>query len=110
MGTQGNPTMTRTTPSGGLADLLKRRRNELGMSYKDTGAAAGIDQSLVWQIERGISANPKILVLAALASALELSFHDVCDAALVDAATLTNATASRRRVHGLRQDDEDGAA
>ena len=80
------------------------------MSGKNIGTAAGIDQSLVWQIERGISANPKVLVLSALAGALKLPFHEVCDAALVDAATLTNATASRRRVHDPGQDDGGRAA
>lgn len=71
--------------SKGLAALLFRERTRLKLSLSEVGVLAGVDRTLIWQLEKGKSPNPSILVLKGISVALAVCFHDVCDAALVDA-------------------------
>ena len=70
---------------GGLAEMIVARRGHLGLSLREVGVAAGVDPSLVWQLEVGRTINPKIRVINGLSIALKVPFERVCRAALVDA-------------------------
>jgi transcriptional regulator with XRE-family HTH domain len=55
----------------GLAQSVKLRRKELGLSQEDLADLAEIDRTYASQIERGV-ANPSLEVLYRLARSLEL--------------------------------------
>lgn len=69
----------------GLAALLHRERKRHKLTLAKVGALAGVDRTLIWKIEKKKSLNPSIIVLMGISTALSVPFHDVCDAALVDA-------------------------
>ena len=68
-----------------LALLMRRERTRQRLTLAAVGTVAQVDRTLIWQLERGRSRNPTILVLHGISVALDLAFHDVCDAALYDA-------------------------
>jgi transcriptional regulator with XRE-family HTH domain len=55
----------------GLAQSVKLRRKELGLSQEDLADLAQIDRTYASQIERGV-ANPSLEVLYRVARSLEL--------------------------------------
>ncbi len=55
----------------GLAQSVKLRRKELGLSQEDLADLAEIDRTYASQIERGV-ANPSLEVLYRVARSLEL--------------------------------------
>lgn len=71
--------------SRGLAALLHRERKRLKLSLSQVGLVAGVDRTLIWQLEKKKSLNPSIMVVKGISVALSIPFHDVCDAALIDA-------------------------
>ena len=55
----------------GLAQSVKRRRKELGLSQEELADMAEIDRTYASQIERGV-ANPSLEVLYRVARSLEI--------------------------------------
>lgn len=74
---------------GQLAELVKKSREERGMSYKKVAEATGgdISNGYVWHIETETvkPADLTIKKLIALARGLDLPVYDVVNAALRDA-------------------------
>lgn len=54
-----------------LADYVKRRRAELGLSLSKVADRAQITKTHVWEIENGGSDNPTVTTICGLACALE---------------------------------------
>jgi transcriptional regulator with XRE-family HTH domain len=61
----------RSTQHRTLGQLIRARREALGISQEDLGAAAGMDRSHMGAIERG-EGNPSYGSLLAIADALHL--------------------------------------
>jgi transcriptional regulator with XRE-family HTH domain len=74
----------------GLAQLIRRRRQELHMTTRDVAVAAGLNHSTVSYLELGVTANPAILTMFGLCVALKVPFEEICRAALVDAKARQN--------------------
>ena len=64
-----------------LGELIKKRRNELGMSRNALAVAAGISHTEINRIETGDRKQPSVIVLNSLASALSISQEDLMKAA-----------------------------
>ena len=60
-----------------LGELIKKRRNELGMSRNALAVAAGISHTEINRIETGDRKQPSVKVLNSLASALSISQEDL---------------------------------
>jgi transcriptional regulator with XRE-family HTH domain len=59
-----------------MAEVIRRRRAELGMSQADLGAAAGVDARQIRRYEAGQS-QPALSVAAAIADALGISLGEL---------------------------------
>jgi transcriptional regulator with XRE-family HTH domain len=59
-----------------MADVLRRRRTELGMSQADLAAAAGVDTRQIRRYEAG-EQQPVLSVAVAIANALEISVGEL---------------------------------
>lgn len=57
-------------PQGSIADRLRMKRAELGLTTRELAATAGISNPSISLIERGVTANPGILTVTMLARAL----------------------------------------
>ena len=60
-----------------LGELLKRKREELGLSTRQLGEIAGLDGVTVLRFEQGAFAAPRPDKLARVAEALGISLADV---------------------------------
>lgn len=60
-----------------LADILARRRQELGLSARDVARQAGVDVGTVTRIELGQIASPRPDSLKAIAGVLGLPVSDL---------------------------------
>jgi transcriptional regulator with XRE-family HTH domain len=56
---------------------LRRLRERQGLSQADLSALSGVSKSLVEKIEQGLTADPKLTTLRALARALEVSLDEL---------------------------------
>jgi transcriptional regulator with XRE-family HTH domain len=54
-----------------LGELIRKRRNQMGMSQVDLAVRAGLYQRAI-EIERGVTMRPNIKTLRALSSAMDL--------------------------------------
>lgn len=63
-----------------LAENIKRRRQEIGLSQEGLALAAEVDRSYVSQIEREIG-NPSLLILCRLADVLKVDLTLLLQAA-----------------------------
>lgn len=66
-----------------LGELLKERREELGLSQEDVALRAGMDRRHYQELEHGFSnsrtrtpANPRLFTLVNLATALEMDIEE----------------------------------
>lgn len=66
-----------------LGELLKERREELGLSQEDVALRAGMDRRHYQELEHGFSnsrsrtpANPRLFTLVNLAAALEMEVEE----------------------------------
>ena len=59
-----------------LAEVVRAKRTEIGLSQEALALAAEIDRTYVSQVERGI-ANPSLLILYRLASVLGVEMHSL---------------------------------
>src|SRR3954471_17077429 len=59
-----------------MAEVLRRRRTELGMSQADLAAAAGVDKRQIRRYEAG-EQQPVLSVAVAIANALKISVGDL---------------------------------
>jgi transcriptional regulator with XRE-family HTH domain len=59
-----------------MAEVIRRRRAELGMSQADLGAAAGVDARQIRRYEAGQS-QPALSVAVAIADALKISLEEL---------------------------------
>lgn len=59
-----------------IAQAVKSRRAELGLSQEVLADSAGIDRTYASQIERSI-ANPSLSVLCSIACALDITLRDL---------------------------------
>lgn len=69
---------------GPLADLLRDRRMELGLTLQQVADLTGTSKSYVYELECGIS-EPGIAKAAALSRVLRLSARSMFDAAIAKA-------------------------
>jgi transcriptional regulator with XRE-family HTH domain len=60
-----------------LADLLRNRRQELGLSSAELARRAGVDKGLLTLLDRKKIAQPRIDTIRALAGALEMPLADL---------------------------------
>jgi len=60
-----------------LAELLTRRRNELGLSARELARRAGIDNATITLLEQAKIAHPRVETVRALAEAMELPLADL---------------------------------
>src|SRR3954470_6367409 len=60
-----------------LGDLLRARRQELGLSGRDLATLAGIDNGTIVRIEQGAFTAPRPDKLSRIAEALGLSLADI---------------------------------
>jgi len=60
-----------------LAQLLARRRAELGLSLRQVQATTGIQNAHLSQIETGAIRKPELAVLWGLSQAYELDYRDL---------------------------------
>lgn len=60
-----------------IGDILKRRRKALGLTQVELADKANVAQSMISQIERGISDNVTIDNLRSLANALDCAVVDL---------------------------------
>src|SRR6266511_192883 len=58
-----------------MSEVIRRRRDELGMSQAELGAAAGVDARQIRRYEAGES-QPVLSVAAAIADALRISINE----------------------------------
>lgn len=58
--------------------VIKRRRNEAGLSQNKLAELAGIDRRYVSLLERG-GRNPSLVVMAKLAEALKIGLDQLVD-------------------------------
>ncbi|HHY75837.1 MAG TPA: helix-turn-helix transcriptional regulator [Firmicutes bacterium] len=58
-----------------IAEMVKRRRIELGMSQRQLAAVSGLSNSEISRIESGERKSPSPKVLLALASALDIPYE-----------------------------------
>ena len=65
-----------------LAELLKSRRESLGMSLQDVADACGITKSHVWDMEQGNSFNPTLAVAIRLSICLGITINMMAAATL----------------------------
>ena len=65
-----------------LGELLKSRREALGMSLQDVADACGITKSHVWDMEQGNSFNPTLAVAIRLSICLGISINALAAATL----------------------------
>jgi len=65
-----------------LAELLKQRRQQSGMSLQDVADATGITKTHVHSIETGRSANIGLLSAIRLAAALGVTLKVLAEAAV----------------------------
>ena len=56
-----------------LANIIKQRRSELGLSLQQVGDRAGISKTQVWELEDGRSKNPTLETIVSIAAALQVS-------------------------------------
>jgi len=59
-----------------MSEVIRRRRDELGMSQAELGAAAGVDARQIRRYEAGES-QPVLSVAAAIADALRISINEL---------------------------------
>src|SRR4051794_11930556 len=59
-----------------MAEVLRRRRNELGMSQADLATAAGVDKRQIRRYEAG-EQQPVLSVAVAIANALKISVGEL---------------------------------
>lgn len=64
-----------------LGQLLREKRQELGMSTREVSQATGFDQTTVVRLEQGQYLNPDPDKLRAIAAALDLNLADVLEMA-----------------------------
>lgn len=64
-----------------LINMLKQKRQELGLSVAELARRAGLDVGTVWHIESGSTASPKAESLQAIADALKIPAADLFAAA-----------------------------
>lgn len=64
---------------------IKTLRTERGMSLQDVATAANMSKAHVWELERGRSDNPSVLVLCALGKALDAPPMHLFEAAMPEA-------------------------
>lgn len=76
-----------------VADNLKRRRAEQGLSLSDLAARSGVSRAMIHQIERRQSA-PTITVLWKLATALDLPFSALLEQPLENTVRVLRADRS----------------
>lgn len=57
-----------------IADVIIRRKDELGLSYEDIARKSGLSDSSVKRIADGTTKDPKIGSMLALSRALEMTF------------------------------------
>lgn len=55
-----------------LADYIKARRAELGLSLSQLAARCGLSKGCVWQMEQGQSKDPTCAVVVSLAGGLQI--------------------------------------
>jgi transcriptional regulator with XRE-family HTH domain len=60
-----------------LAELIQRRRADLGMSQVELGIKADTSQRTVSEIERGVRRRPQLHTLRAFADALEMPLAEL---------------------------------
>lgn len=60
-----------------LADLLRTRRQELGISASELARRAGVDKGLLTLLDQRKIAQPRVDTIQALARALEIPLADV---------------------------------
>jgi transcriptional regulator with XRE-family HTH domain len=60
-----------------LADLLRSRRHELGISASELARRSGIDKGLLTLLDQKKIAQPRVDTIRALATALEIPLADV---------------------------------
>lgn len=60
-----------------LAQTLIERRHELGLSVREVGRRAGLDNGTIHRLEHGTNPNPSMDSLSAIAVALELPASDL---------------------------------
>ena len=60
-----------------LADNVKRYRKTKGLSQEKLAQEAGITYSTLTKIEAGYNTNPKVLSLARIAKALDVTVTDL---------------------------------
>jgi transcriptional regulator with XRE-family HTH domain len=64
-----------------VGEIIKRRRQEIGLSRREVARRAGVNDSTIVRIENGDIANPRSDMLQSLATALNLSYADLFAAA-----------------------------
>jgi len=64
-----------------LRDLMRERRDELGLSLTDLAQRSGVDRMHLWALEKERKRNPTVATLHALAEALVTPFERVAAAA-----------------------------
>lgn len=60
-----------------LTTILKRKREEAGLSNAEVARRAGVDVGTVWRIEQGMIASPKVESLQAIGEVLGISTSDL---------------------------------
>lgn len=63
----------RTKQPETLAEFVKTRRIELGLSLQKLAGRVGCSKAHIWEIEQGISSNPKTKLVCALAAGLQVT-------------------------------------
>ena len=64
-------------PTSKLAGNVKRYRKAIGLSQEKLAQKAGITYSTLTKIEAGYNTNPKVLSLARIAKALDVTVTDL---------------------------------
>ena len=64
-----------------LSDLIKNKRNELGISQKELAKRIDVNDSYIAKIESGVTKKPSVTILINLGRELKLSIFDLCNSA-----------------------------
>lgn len=82
-------------PTPDLGELIRFRRETLGLTLDAVAKLAGCTKSHVWELEQGHARNPTVLMMHGLAQALQTPFVFMARAALASAVKPAPSRADR---------------
>lgn len=74
---EGNTSGRRNEAALRLGDILKSRREDVGLNLTEMAATVGVSRTYLSRLERGMYKHPSMMVLARIADKLEIRIEDL---------------------------------